>query len=465
MLRLRLNLVKFILQCVIFLLPACAFAIAAYLRFFTTIFPHAPASPNWRAYVVLLFFASITWAFISTRYGLATPQRLFASARKSRRIFVACATTYVVTLVAMFFYRDEQFSRLFIVLSCICLFFLTVACQILLRLVLEAMRRDGKYCLHALIIGADDFAVETADRILHGQITPCQIAGYVALPGQQIAAHNAPVYDLQDLPRLAIGNGLDEAILAVRHPLFAEIPAILQRLDPLCVPIRAVLNWGDGVKISDQLFDFGGIPMLDLKPTAAESISYVVMKRTFDLVFSSLVILLTFPVLLVIAIATRLSSAGPIFFAQERVGLKGQIFRMYKFRTMRVTNSEEAGTRWTIRHDPRCTRIGAFLRRTSLDELPQFFNVLKGDMSVVGPRPERPFFVRKFSKELQTYNSRHYVKAGITGWAQVNGFRGDTSISKRVQYDLYYLRHWSIGFDLQIILLTMLHGMSDRNAY
>jgi exopolysaccharide biosynthesis polyprenyl glycosylphosphotransferase len=170
-------------------------------------------------------------------------------------------------------------------------------------------------------------------------------------------------------------------------------------------------------------------------------------------VFSSLVIVFAFPALLVIAIAIRLSSTGPILFAQERVGLKAQIFRMYKFRTMRVSNSEEAGTRWTIRHDPRCTKIGAFLRRTSLDELPQFFNVLKGDMSVVGPRPERPFFVRKFSKELQTYNSRHYVKAGITGWAQVNGFRGDTSICKRVQYDLYYLRHWSIGFDLQIILL------------
>jgi len=448
-----------------FLLPACAFGIAAYLRFDTSLFPPPPAKPDWRAYVTLLFFASIAWAFISTKYGLATPQRLFASGRKSRRIAVACVTTYVVTLVAMFFYRDEPFSRLFIVLGCICLFFLTTACQVLLRLVLETMRRDGKYCLHALIIGADDFAVETASRILHGQIMPCQIAGYVALPGQKIAVHNAPVYCLRDLPRLAIGNGLDEAILAVRHPLFAEIPSILQKLDPLCVPIRAVLNWGEGVKINDQLFDFGGIQMLDLKPTAAESLSYVVMKRSFDLVFSLFVVLLTFPLMVAIAIAIKLSSPGPIFFAQERVGLKGRIFRMYKFRTMRMSSIEEAGKRRAIRNDPRRTRIGAFLRRTSLDELPQFFNVLKGDMSVVGPRPEMLFFVRKFSTELAKYNYRHYVKAGITGWAQVNGLRGDTSIPDRIQYDLYYLRHWSIGFDLQIILLTLLRGMSDRNAY
>jgi Undecaprenyl-phosphate glucose phosphotransferase len=465
MLRFRLNLVKFILQCVMFLLPACAFVIAGYLRFRADIFPPPPAAADWRNYGALLIFASIAWAFISTSYGLATPQRLFASARKTRRIAVACATTYVVTLVVMFFLHWDKFSRLFIVLSCICLFFLTIGCQVLLRLVLESLRRDGKYCLHALIIGADEFAVETADRILHGQITPCQIAGYVALPGQEIAARTAPVYHLEDLPRLAIGNGLDEAILAVPHPLFAEIPAILQKLDPLCIPIRAVLNWGDGVKISERLFDFGGIPMLDLKPTAAESISYVVMKRTFDLLFSLLVVLISLPLTALIAVAIKLSSPGPIFFAQERVGLKGQIFRMYKFRSMRVTGSEEAGTRWTVRHDPRCTKIGEFLRRTSLDELPQFFNVLKGDMSVVGPRPERPFFVRKFSKELLRYNSRHYVKAGITGWAQVNGFRGDTSISKRIQYDLYYLHHWSIGFDLQIVLLTLMRGMTNKNAY
>jgi hypothetical protein len=275
---------------------------------------------------------------------------------------------------------------------------LTIGCQVLLRLVLESLRRDGKYCLRALIIGADEFAVETADRILHGQITPCQIAGYVALPGQEIAAHTAPVYHLEDLPRLAIGNGLDEAILAVPHPLFAEIPAILQKLDPLCIPIRAVLNWGDGVKISERLFDFGGIPMLDLKPTAAESISYVVMKRTFDLLFSLLVVLISLPLTALIAVAIKLSSPGPVFFAQERVGLKGQIFRMYKFRSMRVTGSEEAGTRWTVRHDPRCTKIGEFLRRTSLDELPQFFNVLKGDMSVVGPGQSALFLFANFPK-------------------------------------------------------------------
>jgi Sugar transferases involved in lipopolysaccharide synthesis len=198
-----------------------------------------------------------------------------------------------------------------------------------------------------------------------------------------------------------------------------------------------------------------------LKPTAAEA----VCKRIFDLVFSSLVLLLALPLIVAIAIAIKLTSVGPIFFAQERVGLKGQIFKMYKFRTMRMGNLQEADATRAVRDDPRRTNLGAFLRRTSLDELPQFYNVLRGDMSVVGPRPEMLFFVRKFSTELARYNSRHYVKAGITGWAQVNGLRGDTSITERVQYDLYYLRHWSIAFDLQIILLTVFKGLVNKNAY
>jgi exopolysaccharide biosynthesis polyprenyl glycosylphosphotransferase len=270
---------------------------------------------------------------------------------------------------------------------------------------------------------------------------------------------------MKELPELALAMNPDEAVLAIPPSYFAEIPDLLKALDVLCVPIRAVLDFGEGVKVSDQLFDLGGVPMLDLEPTAAESISYFVMKRAFDLVFSILVLAFGFPLMVAIAVTIKLTSKGPIFFSQERVGSKGRVFRMYKFWTMRVARVEESSTRWTIRDDPRCTRIGSFLRRTSLDELPQFINVLKGDMSVVGPRPERPFFVRKFASELEKYNARHFVKAGITGWAQVNGFRGDTSISERIQYDLYYLKNWSIGFDIQIILLTVFRGIVNRNAY
>jgi lipopolysaccharide/colanic/teichoic acid biosynthesis glycosyltransferase len=169
--------------------------------------------------------------------------------------------------------------------------------------------------------------------------------------------------------------------------------------------------------------------------------------------------------MLLVALSVRITSPGPIFFTQERIGLNGKKFRMHKFRTMKVSDASESDTRWTTQGDPRRTKVGAFLRRFNLDELPQFFNVLKGDMSVVGPRPERPYFVHKFLQDIEKYHTRHFLKVGITGWAQVNGLRGDTSIIDRVEYDLYYLRNWSLGFDLRIILLTLLRQFFNRNAY
>jgi exopolysaccharide biosynthesis polyprenyl glycosylphosphotransferase len=226
-----------------------------------------------------------------------------------------------------------------------------------------------------------------------------------------------------------------------------------------------VIDLGEGIVLRDRLIDLGGIPMLDLRPTLAETGSYLFQKRIFDVGFSLLILLTTLPIALLIALAIKLSSRGPVFFVQERVGLNGRVFRMFKFRTMNEGSREEGDTRWTCDEDPRRTGVGTFLRKTNLDELPQFLNVVRGDMSIVGPRPERPFFVERFLKEFDRYNSRHMFKAGITGWAQVNGWRGDTSIAKRVEYDLYYLRNWSLTFDLQIISMTLLRFFRSKNAY
>jgi exopolysaccharide biosynthesis polyprenyl glycosylphosphotransferase len=205
--------------------------------------------------------------------------------------------------------------------------------------------------------------------------------------------------------------------------------------------------------------------MLDLTGTPADFLDYALIKRVFDICFSAMVLLLTSPLMGFIAILIRLTSTGPILFVQERIGLNGLPFQMYKFRTMQVSASSESDTRWTTEVDPRRTWLGSFLRKTSLDELPQFINVLKGDMSVVGPRPERPYFVQQFLKDIVRYNHRHRLKAGITGWAQVNGWRGDTSIDKRIEYDLYYLHNWSLAFDLRIIVMTGFSALISKNAY
>ena len=191
----------------------------------------------------------------------------------------------------------------------------------------------------------------------------------------------------------------------------------------------------------------------------------IVFKRTMDVVLSLAALLVLSPLLLLLALVVKLTSPGPIFYRQERCGLNGKPFWMLKFRSMRVDAEKQTGAVWAQKDDPRRTRFGAFLRKTSLDELPQFINVLMGDMSLVGPRPERPVFIQQFSKTIPNYCARHAVKAGITGWAQVHGWRGNTSLRKRLQYDLYYITHWTPWLDLKILWMTVWHGLVNRNAY
>jgi exopolysaccharide biosynthesis polyprenyl glycosylphosphotransferase len=226
------------------------------------------------------------------------------------------------------------------------------------------------------------------------------------------------------------------------------------------------LDLGDGVFVPSKIFDFCGLPLLDVRPYPVDTVSYAIGKRIFDVVFSCVSLVILSPLFLLISVAIKLTSNGPVFFAQERVSLNGRRFSMIKFRTMLVQNARESDTRHSERGDSRITPIGRLLRRTSLDELPQFINVVKGDMSMVGPRPELTFFVQKFRQEIPRYMARHNVKCGITGWAQINGLRGsDSSIPRRIQYDLYYMRNWSILFDIKIICRTVINGFISPQAY
>jgi exopolysaccharide biosynthesis polyprenyl glycosylphosphotransferase len=240
---------------------------------------------------------------------------------------------------------------------------------------------------------------------------------------------------------------------------FARIPAIMEALERICLPVRAIVDLGDGAVVRERVFQLGRIQMLDLTSTPSDLPSYAVLKRAFDIVFSLLVLTSAAPLFGLVARLIGITSRGPIFFAQERIGLDGQRFRMYKFRSMQVSAKQESDTVWTSLNHLRTTRLGSSLRRTNIDELPQFINVLKGDMSVVGPRPERPYFVDKFLGQVRRYNHRHSLKVGITGWAQVHGWRGDTSIEKRLEHDLYYLQNWSLAFDLRIVAMTILSAL------
>jgi exopolysaccharide biosynthesis polyprenyl glycosylphosphotransferase len=216
--------------------------------------------------------------------------------------------------------------------------------------------------------------------------------------------------------------------------------------------------------IGTTIDDFFGIPIVRVNQPREDFFDGL-LKRNIDIVFSAFGLLVLSPLFLVITLMIKLSSRGPVFFKQERMTLDGDLFSMYKFRTMKVFSDGTNEKGWTVKNDPRITRLGSFLRKTSLDEFPQLWNVFKGDMSLVGPRPERPIYIKEFRKKVPAYMLRHKMKAGITGWAQVNGWRGDTSIEKRIEFDLYYIRHWSVWFDIKILILTFVRGFVNKNAY
>jgi Undecaprenyl-phosphate glucose phosphotransferase len=216
--------------------------------------------------------------------------------------------------------------------------------------------------------------------------------------------------------------------------------------------------------MNGRVSDIGGLPVIHIVDETPYEFNRAV-KRTIDIVFSGFALILLSPPLAVIAAAVKISSTGPVFYRQTRMGLNGKTFQMLKFRSMPVDTEKETGAVWAKKDEGRATRVGAFLRRTSLDELPQFINVLKGDMSIVGPRPERPVFIEEFRDQVPKYMLRHKMKAGITGWAQVNGWRGNTSISKRIEFDIYYIRHWSLRLDFKIMLMTIWKGFVSANAY
>jgi exopolysaccharide biosynthesis polyprenyl glycosylphosphotransferase len=253
-------------------------------------------------------------------------------------------------------------------------------------------------------------------------------------------------------------------VVAIPANRFLQVSAVLDSLQNLGKPVRAILDLGPRVSVRERLFQVGRMQMMNLAISPVESFAYTVLKRSFDLVFAILGVIFLSPLFVVIAILVKVSSPGPVLFLQERVGRHGRHFTLLKFRTMHCSSTEESDTIWTTRNDPRCTAIGAMLRKFSLDELPQLFNVIQGEMSLVGPRPERPYFVAKFRNDIQRYNMRHNCKVGITGWAQVNGLRGDTSISERLQHDLYYIQNWSLALDLQIIARTMFIALKDEQA-
>jgi Undecaprenyl-phosphate glucose phosphotransferase len=455
-----LNRTVFNVRLMTLLLPLLSFIISGAVGWQTIIDSNLDPYP----YFGLLIFGTIAWSLAIESCGLSTTRYILTSGGNVYSAFLATLVTLFAELVIMFFYRATSFSRLLVASTSIILFFSAVGLRFVLRAAMGGRFLHDSGGIRVLIIGVDDFAARTARNLVDREFQALQIVGFVRLPGQDPRVKGR-IHEMDGIANMVAGNQIDDVVLALPASRLHEMPTILENVQHLGVPVRVVLDLGDQPPTSDRLVNINGVWMVSVCHSPMESVMYTILKRGFDIAFSTAILILAAPLMVAIALAVKLSSPGPVFFAQDRVGFKGNLFKMYKFRTMRMSTTHEGDTRWTCRDDSRRTGVGAFLRRTSLDELPQFFNVIKGDMSVVGPRPERPHFVEKFGVEVPRYHARHYLKVGITGWAQVNGWRGDTSIEKRVEHDHYYLRNWSLLFDLRIVIRTVLDSLNAKHAY
>jgi Undecaprenyl-phosphate glucose phosphotransferase len=398
--------------------------------------------------------------------------RLYRSARTSRlshELFVLAEGVAVITALAglgSFFARGELPRSVLLTFAALAIAALWTS-RLVLRTYLRAMRRRGRNLRYVVVVGTGEQATRLIGKLEQHPDYGVTIRGLVAIDPAQVGAMVAghPVLGIVgDLPGLVERSGADFVYLALARSDWQAEEDALVRLSNSTVAVRLVPDLVRAFTLNAAVEDFDGMPVVLVTETPEQGWNAVI-KRAFDLLFATLGLIVLSPLLLAVAIWVRLDSPGPVLYGQERVGVNGRRFRMYKFRTMRADAEVDGAPGWTTADDPRRTRGGGTLRRLSLDELPQLWNVLLGHMSLVGPRPERPIYVDRFRASIPRYMLRHHVKAGMTGWAQVNGLRGDTPLERRIEFDLYYIEHWSLAFDLRIIALTFVRVFRDASAY
>ncbi len=337
----------------------------------------------------------------------------------------------------------------------------------LIRTVLRSMRSKGYNQKHILLIGYSRAAEGFIDRVLANPEWGYQIRGILDDQTERGYEYRGirVIGATRDLVDILSLNTLDEIAITLSISEYAKLEQLVAACEKSGVHTKFIPDYNNVIPTRPFTEDLQGLPVINIRNVPLNEPLNRYTKRAVDL-FGGLVALLLFsPIMLVTALIIKLTSPGPLIFCQERIGLHNRPFKMYKFRSMEVQAPSAEKDKWTTAHDPRVTPIGRFIRKTSIDEMPQIINVLKGDMSLVGPRPERPFFVERFKEEIPRYMIKHQVRPGMTGWAQVNGYRGDTSITKRIEHDLYYIENWTLGLDFKILFLTFFKGFINKNAY
>ena len=408
----------------------------------------------------LLLLAAVAYRYC----GLYQIHRLQQLPRELGVICVASGLLFLLAISVAFYRRDLYESRLalaiFLVLNAIALL---AARRALWRLV-KALRGRGLNYGRAVIVGGGRMGRLVANVICGNRWTGLEAIGYVDGPTGHNALSLPRLGNLDELAAVIAAHEIDHVFVALPLARYGELPQVYQALSGLLVEVQLVPDLPQLAGMKIRTLEIDDVAFLSLRESPHHGWHQVV-KRGMDLVFGAAALVMLSPLMLLLASLVRLTSSGPVLYRQARTGRAGRTFHMLKFRSMHLDAEEATGAIWARRGDGRCTRLGKLMRRWSLDELPQLFNVLAGDMSLVGPRPERGVFIDRFRQQLPSYTQRHQVKSGITGWAQVNGWRGNTSLRRRLECDLYYICNWSLWLDLKILALTLWRGFRHHNAY
>jgi len=467
MLKQRSQLFEFLFMAADLLVVSAAWIAAYWLRFEFELLPAEKGVPLFKNYYSMLFVIWLIWAFIFKRFGLYRPMRGAKPKKEIWLLLNANALALVVFIALTFLIREKSvpFSRLVFILFGVLVTLGTILQRSFLRYMLREVRRRGYNLRYLLIVGAGQLTGDIAARIRKRRELGIEVVGCLSKDGNEVRGpRGIPVVGkYEDLDQCLKKIEIDQLVVALPIEDSNCLPQVLSSIGDSLVDVRVIPDLQGFSTLGNSIEDFEGLPVISLRTSPLEGVNRIA-KRALDIIVASLALIILSPLMLLVSILIKLSSRGPLVYSQERVSLDGSPFKIYKFRTMTV-DAESSGPGWTKPSDSRVTAIGKILRALSLDELPQLFNVLKGDMSIVGPRPERPVFIEEFRKRIPHYMLRHKVPAGMTGWAQVHGWRGDTSIEKRIEHDLYYIENWSLVLDIKILIMTVFRGFVNRNAY
>ena len=446
---------------------AGSYLLAWYLKFEGPFLDEGAGALGQSFYFSALYFLVPGYLVLYYSFKLYTPKRAQTLEKEILDIIKVNSFGAAAILMCIAAFKITHFSRALILIFYIINILITLLFRVILRTTLRYFRKKGYNLKHILLVGYSRAAEEYINRI---QANPQW--GYVV---RGILDNHVPagtgyrgvkvLGTIENLEIVLPLSQLDEIAVTLALSDYENLEQIVSLCEKSGVHTKFIPDYNSLIPSEAYTEDLNGLPVINIRYVPLTNILNRMLKRSVDIVGAFLGLVLLSPLLLLLAVLVKTGSKGPIIFKQERVGLHNKKFYMYKFRSMEVQTEEEERKGWTTKGDPRVTPIGKIMRKTSLDELPQLWNILVGDMSIVGPRPERPQFVEKFKEEIPRYMIKHQVRPGLTGWAQVNGYRGDTSIRRRIECDLYYIENWSMLLDIKIMFMTLFHGIINENAY